>query len=164
MTRCKDEVLATTRGHPGLRRGPFCSCRKDSKTKDCVLVTHYPRAKALGDVFSPTPFLLTAPKETVCQVSPGGEFLFVRAKRNQKRAGGRPRRDCKRQGRAFALSVLSPGPPFITGAQDRVMQRSISGVEVSRHTLRPLFARRSFGSRGTLPGPRNTPAASQRPV
>ena len=72
-----------------------------------------------------------------CQVSPGGEFLFARAKRNQKRAGGRPRRDCKRQGRAFALSGLTPGPLFITRAHPNGASVSFRRTK-SGHTKHPL--------------------------
>ena len=109
------------------------------------------------------------------QVSPGGEFLFVRTKRNQKCAGGRPRRTASAKGALWSLApfppdplvlaksaqlhfrltakisfapllVLSPQDPLrwalagvpITGAQDRVVHRSLSGVGVSRHS-KPLF-------------------------
>ena len=44
------------------------------------------------------------------QVSPGGEFLFARTKRNQKCAGGQARRNFKRQGRALVPSACTPGP------------------------------------------------------
>ena len=110
------------------------------------------------------------------QVSPGGELLFARTKRNQKCAGGQARRNFKRQGRALVPSACTPGPlvlaksaqlhfrltakiPFapllvlspqdplrwalagapVTGAQDRIMQRPISGVGV-RRCSKPLFS------------------------
>ena len=44
-------------------------------------------------------------------ISPKGEFLFARTKRNQKCAGGQARKNFKRQERAFVLSAGTPGPP-----------------------------------------------------
>ena len=87
----------------------------------------------------PTPFLLTAPKETVGQVSPDGEFLFVRTKRNQKCAGGQARMTFSPQRRGFGQSACTPGPPFYGGPVQEV-QPPISGVEVSRRPLLPIPA------------------------
>ena len=96
----------------------------------------------LGERSFPTPFLLTAPKETVGKaipafrgkVSPCGEFLFVRTKRNQKCAGGQARRNFRHQGRAFVLSACTPGPPFLRGPRIRSASHSVRRAK-SGHPL-----------------------------
>ena len=60
---------------------------------------------------------------------------------------------------SLAHRIIPLRTPVFTGAQDRVMQRPISGVEVSRRSLLPISARRSIGGCSILPGPRDTPAA-----
>ena len=77
--------------------------------------------------FFPAPFLLTAPKETVekaipafrGQVSPGGEFLFVRTKRNQKCAGGAGAEELQAPRARFRSQRLHPRTPVFTRAQDK---------------------------------------------
>lgn len=68
------------------------------------------------------------------QVSPDGEFLFVRTKRNQKCAGGQARRNFKHQGRAFVPSACTPGPPFLRGPRIRSASYSVRRAK-SGHPL-----------------------------
>ena len=102
-----------------------------------------------------------------CQVSPGGEFLFVRTKRNQKCAGGWARKNFKRQGRAFVLSACTPGPPFLRGpiqVMRRIsIRRAKSGYFQRRFPL-PLMRTRveAPAAHGRAPG-RDGPSAAGVP-
>ena len=68
------------------------------------------------------------------KVSPCGEFLFVRTKRNQKCAGGQARRNFRHQGRAFVPSACTPGPPFLRGPRIRSASYSVRRAK-SGHPL-----------------------------
>ena len=101
--------------------------------------------------FCPTHFFCLAKTESrprfPGQVSPDGDLLFARAKSRQKHAGGRPRMDCKRQGRALVLSALSPGPP--RPRKVRSTSFSPNGKNFVRSLARPLPTRpASLGSCG----------------
>ena len=59
----------------------------------------------------------------------------------------------------FRSQRLHPRSPVFTGAQDRVVQHPVSGVEVSRHTLPLIPAAALLAVISSAPGPRDTPTA-----
>ena len=94
------------------------------------------------------------------KVSPCGEFLFVRTKRNQKCAGGQARMTFSPKGRGFGQSACTPEPPILRGR--RIGSASASFRRWGKPThCTPCFRCRSPGSCGNIPGPRDAPAADR---
>ena len=101
----------------------------------------YPRASPLGTAF-PAPFLLTAPKETVSQVSPDGDLLSVRTESRQRCAGGRPRRTASAKDALLSSASFPPVPRCYEGPGQDV-RPSLSGAR-SQDTRSAAFRCRSI--------------------
>ena len=121
--------------------------------------------------FFPAPFLLTAPKETVekaipafrGQVSPGGEFLFVRTKRNQKCAGGAGAEELQAPRARFRSKRLHPRIPDLRGI--RIRGACAAFRRGGKPTLEAtIFRCRYAGNCRTPPGLRNRPGHSIGPA
>ena len=95
----------------------------------------------MGTTF-PTPFLLTAPKETVSQVSPDGDLLSVRTESRQRCAGGRPRRTASAKDALLSSASFPPVPRCYEGPGQDV-RPSLSGAR-SQDTRSAAFRCRSI--------------------
>ena len=92
--------------------------------------------------FFPAPFLLTAPKETVSQVSPDGDLLSVRTESRQRCAGGRPRRTASAKDALLSSASFPPVPRCYEGPGQDV-RPSLSGAR-SQDTRSAAFRCRSI--------------------